>query len=334
MGDSNFYQLISVIIPYYQSERGLLKRCVESIFSQQGEFSIQVIVIDDASPIPASEELADLQSKDRRLTIINQDNAGPGAARNNGLDHMPYGTRYVAFIDSDDCWREDFLLHAMEAMQRGYDLFFANSRRSGFADTRFEWKSEAGLDLVASNHCSLGCERPLYAFSGDFFGYAIKRSNIISTSALVYRLEIAPDLRFSARLFNGQDRLFKLELSQKTDKVAFAALVLVDEGRGVNIFDSAGWGTPESLVLLTSYLKLSKCILAELNLEDNHRAFVATQLTDTRYSLVASIVHLLKTGQKCDWRLVLRASWSDPAFIVMFVPNLLQVMMSKVRSRA
>jgi succinoglycan biosynthesis protein ExoW len=334
MGEPNFCQLISVIIPYYQSERGLLRKCVESIFSQQGGFSIQVIVVDDASPVPASEELDGLQSKDRRLTIIAQDNAGPGAARNNGLDHMPHSTRYVAFLDSDDCWQEDFLLHAMEAMQRGYNLFFANSRRAGFAETRFEWKSEEGLDLVASRHGSLGSERPLYAFSGDFFGYAIKRSNIISTSALVYRLEIAPDLRFSTRLFNGQDRLFKLELSQKTDKVAFAARVLVDEGRGVNIFDSAAWGTPESLVLLTNYLKLSKCILAKLRLEHNHRAFVAKLLTDTRYSLVASIVHLLKTGQKFDWRLVLRASWNDPAFILMFFPNLLQVMMKKVRSRA
>lgn len=334
MENLDFSQLISVVIPYYQNERGLLRKCVESIFYQQGGFCIQVIVVDDASPVPASEELADLYSNDRRLTIIVQENAGPGAARNNGLDHMPHDTRYVAFIDSDDCWREDFLLHAMNAMQHGYDLFFANSRRIGFADTRFEWKSEEGLDLVPANHPSLGSEHSLHAFSGDFFSYAIKRSNIISTSALVYRLEIAPELRFSTRLFNGQDRLFKLALSQKTDKVAFAARVLVDEGRGVNIFDSAGWGTPESLVLLTNYLKLSKCILAELRLEDNHRAFVVKQLTDTRHSLVASIVHLLKTGQKCDWRLLLRASWSDPAFILMFVPNLLRVMMNKVRSSA
>ncbi|MFC6669019.1 glycosyltransferase family 2 protein [Marinobacterium aestuariivivens] len=332
MGDSNCSQLVSVVIPYYQSNRGLLKKCVESIFSQRGGFCIQVIVVDDSSPVPAREELVGLFREGQEIIVLNQENAGPGAARNNGLNHMPMGTRYVAFVDSDDCWREDFLLHAMGAMERGYDIFFANSRRVGFEYTRFEWKSEDGLDLVASDHQMLDGERSLYAFSGDFLSYAIKRSNIISTSALVYRLDVAPNLRFSTRLFNGQDRLFKLALSQMTNKVAFSSHILVDEGLGINIFDSAAWGTPKSLVLLTNYLNLSKCILAELSLEDSHRAFVAKQLADTRYSLVASIVHLLKTGQKLDWSLVLRASRTDPAFILMFVPNLLQLVWSKVKS--
>jgi succinoglycan biosynthesis protein ExoW len=332
MENVNMSQLISVVIPYYQKERGLLRQCVESVLSQQGGFCIQVIVVDDASPVPASEELNDLLPEDRRITVIVQDNAGPGAARNNGLEHIPADTRYVAFIDSDDCWQEDFLLHAMDCMQMGYDIFFANSRRVGFADTRFEWSSEEGLDLVATDHRFLCGGRPLYAFNGDFFSYAIKRSNIISTSALVYRLGVAPDLRFSTRLYNGQDRLFKLALSQKTNKVAFAAQVLVAEGAGVNIFDSASWGSKKSLVLLVNYIKLSKCILEELTLSDNNKNYVKKQLDDTRYSMVASILHLVLKRKEVNWKLVAVFIKNDPLSIFMLFPNLVRVFINKVHS--
>ena len=72
---------LTVIIPYYQKEPGILRRALTSVFAQT--FSdFDVIVVDDQSPYPIDEELAPLpQDRMDRITVIRQPNAGPGGAR-------------------------------------------------------------------------------------------------------------------------------------------------------------------------------------------------------------------------------------------------------------
>lgn len=323
-------RLTTVIVPYFQREPGLLRRCAESVLAQQGAGAVHLIVVDDASPVSAAEELAGLWPENPAVQVIRQDNAGPGAARNKGLDHVPPGTTYVGFIDSDDWWEPDMLQHATRALDLGHDIFFANSRRHGFAEARFDWHAAAGRQLIAREHTPIDPEYELYAYAGSFFDYALVRSNVISTSALVYRLDRFPGQRFNTRLFNGQDRLFKLHLSRQSERVAFCPRVLVNEGTGINIYDSAKWGNAKSLRLLSNYIQLSKAILAELPLSALQRDIVVGQLNDSRFSLTASLLHLLKAGQQPDWKLVWRTLRKDPALLWQFVPNLARI----VRKRA
>jgi len=316
---------IAVIIPYFQRKSGLLKKAVTSILNQADVDKIQIFVVDDCSPIPAVDELSSLLTETDRITIIEQDNAGPGAARNNGLDNMPESIEYVAFIDSDDWWDENFLQHALSAMEQGCELFFANSKRFAFDETRFDWYAEKNLNLVAKEHQILDPSKELYQFKGCFFDYSLVRSNIISTSALVYRLAAYPTLRFNTKLFNGQDRLFKMMLAQHVEHVAFCPKVLVFEEEGINIFDSAKWGTTQSLIKLVSYIKLTKCILAELELKDEQRSIIIKQLNDSRFSFTANILHLLKKRIKIDVKLVKSAIYTDPKLALLFIPHVFKL---------
>lgn len=323
--------LTAVVVPYFQRERGILRKCAESVLAQQGAGDFHLIIVDDASPIPAAEELAGIWPTDPRVHVIRQDNAGPGAARNKGLDSLPPGTRYVAFIDSDDWWEPDFLARALAALELGYDIFFANSKRHGFNDSRFDWHASTNRQLIPSEHQTIDAARELYAFNGSFFDYALVRSNIISTSALVYRLSHFPALRFNTRLYNGQDRLFKLHLSKNTDRVAFCPAILVNEGTGINIYDSAKWGNPKSLRLLSNYIRLSKFILAELDLTDAQRRIVTAQLDDSRFSLTASLVHLLKRRQNPDWSLLIATAREDPFLLMQAIPNVFRIVLHTKR---
>nr|WP_067297836.1 glycosyltransferase family 2 protein [Marinobacterium profundum] len=322
---------ISVVIPYYQRESGLLKRCVESVLAQRGNFPVQVIVVDDGSPLSAMEELAGLDGYDPRVTVICQANAGPGAARNNGLDHLPSSTRYVAFLDSDDYWKDDFLLHAMEAMSEGHDLFFANSYRVGFEDSRFDWHAKDGLNLVANEHQRLPTDRALYRFVGNFFDYALVRSNIISTSALVYRLAVAPELRFSTTLFNGQDRLFKLALCQHTDRVAFYPEILVEEGSGVNIYDNSRWGADRSIILVSNYIRLSKAIMLEIVLTPQQQRVIEKKLDQSRSDFFATLIHLLGRRKPVGWRLILSTVKDDPRVLKALFPSLFRALDARLK---
>lgn len=87
----------SVIIPSYNRKR-YLAECLASVFAQSHP-PAQVIVVDDGS----TDGTMDMLAQDTRgVTVIRQDNAGPGAARNRGAQ-VATGD-YLAFLDSDDLW--------------------------------------------------------------------------------------------------------------------------------------------------------------------------------------------------------------------------------------
>lgn len=325
---------VAIIIPFFQREKGLLERGILSVLSQKNFHNYQIIVVDDGSPISAQEELASIIETTEKIMIIQQENAGPGAARNKGLNNTASNTDYVAFMDSDDCWEDTFLSDAVFALNKGYDLFFGNTKRFGIEKTRFEWNSSPELNLNPLEHLMLDAECELYGFQGDFFNFMIFRSNVISTSAMIYRYKKYPNFRFNTELFNGQDRLFKLSLCKVIEKVAFSPKIHAYEGKGVNIFDSANWGSTKSLTLISSYINMSQYILREIQLNKDQKKFIITQLNESRYSLVASILHLLKNSTKIDWRLVIKIFKSDFGTALFLLPNIVKVVISKISSRA
>ena len=105
------YPVISVIIPVYNAEK-LLKRCLDSVFSQQGDFDQEVITIDDGSTDCSVEVL---RSYSESIKIITQSNEGAASARNKGIK-VATG-KYLAFLDADDYWLSGFLAKTSEALE-------------------------------------------------------------------------------------------------------------------------------------------------------------------------------------------------------------------------
>jgi glycosyltransferase involved in cell wall biosynthesis len=99
----------SVIIPTYGRAK-FLSEAVASVLAQT-EADFECIVVDDASPEPATVP------NDARIRLIRRDeNGGPPAARNTGIEAAS-GT-YVAFLDDDDVWVPTRLGDALEAHAR------------------------------------------------------------------------------------------------------------------------------------------------------------------------------------------------------------------------
>jgi glycosyltransferase involved in cell wall biosynthesis len=89
---------VSIIIPVYNVEK-YLAECLDSAIGQTLR-DIEIICIDDGSTDRSPEILDEYAKKDSRIIVIHQKNAGPGLARNVGLD-LAKG-EYIAFLDSDD----------------------------------------------------------------------------------------------------------------------------------------------------------------------------------------------------------------------------------------
>ena len=94
--------MISVIMPCFNAET-YIAEAVECVLSQTYK-TIQLIVVDDGS---TDKTPRILQKFKNRITFIRQSNKGPGPARNRGLEQAK--GEFVAFLDADDYWREDFL---------------------------------------------------------------------------------------------------------------------------------------------------------------------------------------------------------------------------------
>ena len=91
-------RLISVIIPVYNTA-DYLPRCLDSILNNTYR-NLEVICINDGSRDNSLEILNAYSEKDSHVRVINQENGGISAARNNAMD-LASG-EYIAFVDSDD----------------------------------------------------------------------------------------------------------------------------------------------------------------------------------------------------------------------------------------
>ena len=89
--------MISVVIPYFQREAGVLRRALASVAAQVGvTMPVEVLVVDDASPMPADIELATMEwPTGFSARLIKRANGGTGAARNTGLDSVAVATEYT-----------------------------------------------------------------------------------------------------------------------------------------------------------------------------------------------------------------------------------------------
>ncbi|MEA3639818.1 MAG: glycosyltransferase family 2 protein [Lamprobacter sp.] len=322
---------VAVLIPYYQRRAGILSNTVRSVLAQQGFDDYQIIVVDDGAPVPARDELKDLKGDQERIRIIEQPNAGPGAARNTALANLPAETDYVAFLDSDDELQPSYLADAVHALDLGYDLFFGNSQRADIDGSRFDWRSGPGATLETADHRLIDSERELYAFQGDFFDFVVYRSNIIGPSTMMYRQAIAPDIRYNEQVYNGQDRIFKLKLCQQVGPVAFSTKRYAQEGKGINIFDSAGWGSERSLSFTVSYIEMCKVVLKEVPLNERQRAHVKDHLARTRYTFTANLLHQARQRAGIDWKVVAKTVRYDPGTLMSFIPNVTKIVLHKAK---
>ena len=102
---------ISIIIPLYNGSK-LINRCLDSVYNQIGNFQLDVIVIDDGS---TDNSINVVENYPQKITILTQKNSGPAAARNKGIE-VATG-KYLAFLDGDDYWLEEFLIKTITFME-------------------------------------------------------------------------------------------------------------------------------------------------------------------------------------------------------------------------
>jgi glycosyltransferase involved in cell wall biosynthesis len=124
---------ISIIIPVYNAA-AFIGESLESVRKQTLK-ELEIICINDGSTDKTEAIILEARQKDPRIVLLQQKNAGSGAARNHGLS-VATG-EYIAFLDGDDWYPEDTTLETLykAASKNGVDIAGGSFVRH-FADGR------------------------------------------------------------------------------------------------------------------------------------------------------------------------------------------------------
>ncbi len=113
-------KLVSVIIPTYNQGRFIRTSALSAL--EQSYQPIELIVVDDGSTDNTRQQLAPYLD---RIRYFSQPNAGPSAARNNGI-RQARGD-WVAFLDADDLWHRLKIERQLEAIRGRSDVALVGS---------------------------------------------------------------------------------------------------------------------------------------------------------------------------------------------------------------
>lgn len=162
--------MISIIVPVYNAEK-FIRETIESVLDQTYT-DFELLLVDDCS---RDGSVAVIESfEDERVILLRQEqNAGAYAARNRGLREAK--GRYIAFLDSDDCWEPCKLEHEMAFMER---------ENAGFVFTGYEFADE---------NC-VGTGKVVRVPHTITFKQALSNTTIFTSTVLIDREKIPDEL--------------------------------------------------------------------------------------------------------------------------------------------
>lgn len=162
----------SIVIPTFNRPEQL-EGCLGALVSlNYPQDRYEIIVVDDGSQEPLTETVAPFQ-QDVQTMLIRQANAGPAAARNEGVERA--SGDYIAFTD-DDCmpdreWLQQFAI----ALQSNPDVMVGGRTINALPNNLYSSASQALIDYLYSYYNG--------ATQGVFFAsnnIAMARSHFLS----------------------------------------------------------------------------------------------------------------------------------------------------------
>ena len=110
-----------------------LVECLNSVINQTLK-NIEIVCIDDGSTDNSSNILKIYSQYDNRFVLINQENEGPGLARNKGIE-ISKG-KYISFLDSDDMYYNDIALELLYRKAKNNKAIICGGGMKKFKDKK------------------------------------------------------------------------------------------------------------------------------------------------------------------------------------------------------
>ena len=185
------HPLVSVIIPTYNRKEFLIE-ALNSVFKQTYG-NLEIIVVDDGSEDGTKEALDGFRQFLNFRYLLLGHNGYPGAVRNAGIS-LAIGN-YVAFLDSDDLWKEKKTETQVRFMLKQPEMKICHTREVWMQGSRIvsqagqRHKREGYIFQDALKKCIIGPSTVM-----------VKRSVLVEQGGFNENLEIAEDYELWLRL--------------------------------------------------------------------------------------------------------------------------------------
>lgn len=205
----------SIIIPIYNVEEKLLKRCIESVLQQDYKY-YELLLIDDGSTDGSGDFCDEIGSRSDKVKVFHKSNGGVTTARNFGIDKA-IGD-YIVFIDNDDWIDKNYLnnLNSIINDNINADIVYFNS-----VDVSENGETK---DKCLDKNQGMLSKKDVYEMVLDFVGSGYKHRNIkygfLEVWGKVYSRDFINrnKLRFFEDMTIADDLVFNLSCLLKLEK--------------------------------------------------------------------------------------------------------------------
>lgn len=170
---------VSVIIPVYNSQE-FVGGCLQQVLAQSLQ-EIEIVCVDDGSTDDSADIVAQAAQRDSRVKLIQQENAGPGPARNVGIAAAK--GEFVTFLDADDRYSSDDYLRVLYegAVDNGVDVSGACFYNDHAGRLEKDFSNDPDLAGYTFTESGVKSYRD-YQFDYGFHRFMFKRSLFESAS--------------------------------------------------------------------------------------------------------------------------------------------------------
>ena len=211
---------ISIIVPAYNVQK-YIKQCLESIINQTYK-NLEIIVVNDGSKDKTLDIIENIAKIDERIIVINQENQGVSASRNNGLKSA--NGDFIMFVDSDD-WLDldtcevlikEAVKENANVVMCGYVREYENASlsKATFNEDKIIFKCE---DVKSKLH------RRIFGPLGNELSTPEKLNAITTIWGKLYKTPVLRDLKFVPYEEIGmcEDGYFNIFAFERTQRAVF-----------------------------------------------------------------------------------------------------------------
>ena len=254
---SNNNQLLSVIVPIYNTEK-YLNKCIDSIIGQTYK-NLEIILVNDGSTDNSGEICDNYAQTDERIKVIHKKNEGRNIARREGV--LAAKGDIITFVDSDDWLERDMYEKLIEVfLKSGCDMLSSGVIRD-YADAG---KQEIAYDGYAEG---LYSKLDMQIYPTMLWNYDISDIGIVHNlfTKLYKKDTILPILlNINNDIFYGEDCLICMAYCLKIKKI----YILHKAYYHYNIRSDSTCRMPSAELLNNSYLlytELKKLFMGYIN---------------------------------------------------------------------
>lgn len=139
--------MVSVVVPCYNHGR-FLEATIQSVLDSSYK-DLEIVIVDDGSTDDSADVARELIKMFANIRFVSQVNAGPSAARNNGIRQAK--GEYILPLDADDLIGRDYISQAVAVLDSRSEVkvVYADAKKFGAVDKTWKLKpySERGLAM-------------------------------------------------------------------------------------------------------------------------------------------------------------------------------------------